>query len=174
MAHQQQRDFFQSVKTRFPSLFNNVTVLEIGSLDINGTIRDLFNAKQYIGVDVQEGPGVDVVAEGQLLDYKDKSFDTVISAECFEHNPYWAETFVNMARMAKKAVIFSCASTGRPEHGTRRTTPEDSPYTLDWDYYRNLEAKDFEQKVDLSEYFSEWHFEYNPESQDLYFYGFKA
>ena len=39
-------------------------VLEIGSLDINGSVRPLFeDAEYYLGIDMQEGPGVDLVAK---------------------------------------------------------------------------------------------------------------
>lgn len=170
MAHVEQRQFFEKVRAEYPDLFSGVSVLEIGSLNINGTIRDLFDAKRYIGVDVHKGDGVDVVAEGQHLKYRAKSFDVAVSAECFEHNPYWRETFVNMHRMARKAVLFTCASTGRPEHGTTRTTPQDSPFTLDWDYYRNLTAEDFAD-LPLDTMFKKYTFTYNPQSHDLYFCG---
>jgi len=30
------------------------------------------------------------------------SFDCTISVECFEHNPFWLETFVNMLRMTRE------------------------------------------------------------------------
>lgn len=174
MAHQQQRDFFQRVAKKYPDMFNEVSVLEIGSLDINGTVRDFFpNSPRYVGVDVEQGPGVDLVAHGEDLDLPDNDFTTVVSAECFEHNPAWLETFMNMIRMADQFVIFTCASTGRPEHGTTRTDKGSSPFTAHWDYYRNLEEKDFTDSVDLDEYFSEWAFEYNPTSCDLYFYGVK-
>lgn len=169
MAHQQQRDFFNKVKGEFPDAFTDVNVLEVGSLNINGTVRDFFNAESYIGVDVSAGAGVDLVAHGEDLDFADNSFDVVVSAECFEHNPQWFETFTNMVRMSNKWVMFTCASTGRPEHGTSRTTPQDSPFTLDWDYYRNLTEQDF-SNFDFSVF--EWHkFEYNAESCDLYFVG---
>lgn len=173
MAHQQQRDFLTKVKSEHPEWFSNVSVLEVGSLDINGTVRDFFEAWEYVGVDVGPGPGVDVVENGENLTYADNSFDVAISAECFEHNPEWAATFANMHRMAMDAVIFTCASEGRPEHGTRRSHPDNSPFTTDWNYYRNLNAEDFEQMFDLSKMFSEYAFEYNPISCDLYFWGIK-
>lgn len=170
MAHAEQRVFFERIKAEYPELFTNVSVLEVGSLDINGTVRDFFTAKRYVGVDVHDGKGVDVVAEGQNLKYRAKSFDVAVSAECFEHNPYWRETFVNMHRMARKAVLFTCASTGRPEHGTTRTTPQDSPFTLDWDYYRNLTEDDFTD-LPLDTMFKSYKFTFNPASHDLYFCG---
>ena len=173
MAHIQQREFLQKLRETMPEAFTGVTVLEVGSLDINGTVRDFFDSTDYVGVDVAPGKGVDVVAQGEHLDYEDSSFDVVISAECFEHNPEWVATFRNMWRMSKDIVIMTCASDGRPEHGTTRTSPADSPNTLHWDYYKNLNEADFRTHFDIEGMFSEYAFEYNPASCDLYFYGRK-
>lgn len=173
MAHQEQREFFKNLQNMFPDMFYDVSVLEVGSLDINGTIRDFFDANDYIGVDVGPGKGVDLVMNGEDLTFPDGTFDVAVSAECFEHNPAWLETFQNMIRMSNKYVVFTCASEGRPEHGTRRTDAGSSPHTLDWDYYRNLNEEDFLEKLNMDEYFSEWRFEYNPMSKDLYFWGVK-
>lgn len=171
MAHPEQREFFESVRLRFPHMFSGVKVLEVGSLDINGTVRDFFTDCDYIGVDLDEGPGVDVVAQGQELDYPDQFFDTVVSAECFEHNPYWLETFQNMYRMCNGLVVFTCATEGRREHGTTRTTPSDSPFTLNWDYYKNLTEDDFADSLNLNQMFQRHSFSVNHNSHDLYFWG---
>jgi ubiquinone/menaquinone biosynthesis C-methylase UbiE len=173
MAHSQQRDFFQSVKNKSPEAFTGVEVLEIGSLNINGTVRDFFDSTRYIGADVAEGKDVDVVCNGENLDYPDNSFDVAVSAECFEHNPEWVATFRNMWRMSKKYVMMTCASEGRAEHGTTRSDPGSSPLTLGWDYYRNLTEKDFRAEFNLDEMFTNYYFQYNPDSCDLYFYGEK-
>jgi hypothetical protein len=42
-----------------------------------------------------EGPGVDIVASGHEVNLASDSFAVTISAECFEHNPLWRETFAN-------------------------------------------------------------------------------
>ena len=154
-------------------MFSGVSVLEIGSLNINGTVRDFFQTKSYLGVDVGPGPDVDLVAQGETLEFPDDSFDVAISAECFEHNPEWAATFANMHRMSSRYVVFTCASDGRPEHGTRRSAPDSSPLTLEWDYYRNLNEQDFRDAFDIESMFVEHEFRYNPASHDLYFYGIK-
>lgn len=174
MAHQQQYDFVLGVKNSFPSMFDRKKVLEIGSLDINGSIRDIFSNCFYIGVDVEHGPGVDLACGGQDLTFADKFFDTSISCECFEHNPWWAETFRNMIRMTSNLVVFTCATTGRQEHGTKRTTPQDSPFTTDWEYYRNLERSDFEDSLMLPFWFTDYEFSTNPETHDLYFWGIRS
>jgi SAM-dependent methyltransferase len=173
MAHLEQQDFFAKLLQRVPEAFTEVTVLEVGSLDINGSVRHFFDSTEYVGVDVAPGPCVEVVGKGEELEYPDNSFDVTISVECFEHNPEWAATFANMWRMSKTFIIMTCASTGRPEHGTTNSRPEDSPYTLEWDYYRNLTEVDFTEAFDLDVMFSEYFFEYNPKSCDLYFFGVK-
>ena len=176
MAHFQQAEFIKSLKAKFPKHFFNVDVLEIGSLNINGTVRDFFNANRYVGVDVGEGPGVDVVMSGH--EYKSKEFfDCCISCECFEHNPFWKETFVNMINHCKPGglVVMTCATTGRPEHGTERSLPQDSPLTLakGWSYYKNLTEQNFKEAFNFNPFFKEWEFSANKEACDLYFYGIK-
>jgi hypothetical protein len=172
MAHQQQFDFVKSVRDKFPESFNKAKVLEVGSLDINGSVRQFFTDCDYLGIDVGEGKGVDLVCQGQEMQAPKDSFDTVISCECFEHNPFWIATFENMHRMAKKLVVMSCATTGRPEHGTARTSPADAPL-VEWDYYKNLTEADFREKFDLDRMFSEYEFSVNGQTKDLYFYGVK-
>lgn len=170
MAHMEQRDFFTRMRERFPEAFTE-TALEVGSLNINGTVRDFFDCTEYVGIDIVDGPGVDRVMDGSSLSFVDNWFYTVVSAECFEHNKDWVETFREMWRVASGMVFFTCASTGRPEHGTHGSLPFESPGTND--YYRNLEANDFVEAFDLLKMFSDFAFEYNPISCDLYFWGIK-
>jgi len=124
--------FLTTVKVAFPHFFDNVSVLEIGSFDINGSVRKYFNQpKEFVGVDLTPGKGVDIVGQGQEISLGRK-FDVVLSTECFEHNPFYKETFANMVRHSRPGglIIFTCASTGRPEHGTSRAEPSSSPGTI--------------------------------------------
>lgn len=177
MSHKQQIDFVLKVKKKYTQFFKNKCVLEIGSLDINGSVRNFFDNCVYIGVDVGKGPGVDVVCLGHEYEMSPGSFDLAISCECFEHDPYHIDTLKNMIRLVKPGglVIFSCATTGRKEHGTTASEPESSPLTvkLGWNYYKNLEEKDFREKFDFDFIFSEYQFSNNLEVYDLYFYGVK-
>ena len=147
MAHNEQRQFCESVKSKFPQYFTNKKVLDIGSLDINGCNRDLFTNCDYTGIDVGAGPCVDIVCSGHVFDAPDNTYDVVISCESFEHNPEWIATFNNMWRMCKHNGLFimTCATKGRLEHGTTRSYPQDSPLTIKhgWDYYKNLNEQDF-------------------------------
>jgi SAM-dependent methyltransferase len=177
MSHPQQRQFIKSLSESLSSDFIDNKILEIGSYSVNGSIREFFKNSTYSGVDLTEGPCVDIICEGDKLDHPDDFYDIAISCECFEHNPNWAETFQNMWRMTKKGgvVIFTCATTGRAEHGTTRTSVADSPGTqlMKWDYYRNLTEIDFQEKFNLNELFSSSFFYVNDNSCDLYFYGVK-
>ncbi len=183
MAHREQAVFCNSVKEKFPEKFDNVSVLDIGSLDINGNNRYLFSNYKYIGVDLGEGRNVDVVSRGHEFDSPEQ-FDVVISTECFEHDQFYGKTINNMYRLLKSGgmFIFSAAGEGRPEHGTRRTSPGDAPFiaTEGDDYYKNLTEKDIRDVIDLDENFSQYEIhstsEYCHQRQlpcDIYFWGIK-
>lgn len=160
-----------------PDYFVQAKVLEIGSLNINGTVRDYFADCQYLGLDIGPGRDVDLVCEGQRYDGPADSFDHIISCEAMEHNPQWSATFSNMIRLCKPdgLITLTCATTGRAEHGTIRSLPANSPLTVGqgWDYYRNLRPRDFRHAFDLQKEFSLHHFWVNWQSFDLYFIGIK-
>ena len=176
MSHPEQVAFFRAVAAANQDLVDGGRVIEIGSYDVNGTIRDIFaKASAYTGVDLVAGPGVDHVGFGHAVDAPDGSYDIAISGEAFEHDEHWPETLTNMARLTRPGglVAFTCASTGRPEHGTRRTSPDASPGTqsVGSDYYRNLTAADVSAQVDLNTHFTSFRFWQVDTSFDLYFAG---
>lgn len=174
MAHLSQIDFFQSVRNFFPSKFKKSRILEVGSLDINGSVRSLFDECDYVGVDVGVGDGVDLICQAQDLEFPSNEFDVSISGEVMEHNPFWVESLANMFRMTRSGglVIMSCASNGRPEHGTDRTSNSDAPL-VPWNYYRNLGEADLYSAFDLSLWFDDFLVITNWDSYDLYFVGLK-
>ena len=178
MSHYTQKQFIGWVREALPERFQAQKVLEVGSLDINGSARSFFSGCDYTGIDVGSGPGVDVVCGGQDYEAPDASFDVACSFEAMEHNPYWKETFANMIRMLKPGgmLLMSCATAGRPEHGTARSKPGDSPLTIGigWDYYRNLRRSDFEQAFALEREFSMYYAGHYYQGCDLFFFGFKA
>ena len=177
MAHPEQANYFKSVRNRFPDRFLNCSVLDIGSLDINGNNRHLFSNYKYVGVDIGKGRNVDVVSRGHEFKSEEK-FDVVISAECFEHDEFWPLTIQNGIDLLKLGglFLFSCATDNRPEHGTKRTTPQDSPFTseLENDYYQNLSPIDILTKVEIDKQFVQYEFFVRRSwPQDMYFYGIK-
>ena len=175
MSHPQQREFINTVRCKFPGFFYGTTVLEVGSLNINGTLRDFFTDCTYTGIDVAEGLCVDIVCQGQHF-RSPEPFDVVISAEMMEHNPFWAETFENMVALTRSGglLAFTCAGRDRPEHGTTRSAPETSPLTvgLEWDYYGNVLPEDFD-RFPMGEWFTDWAITENLASCDTYGYGIR-
>jgi hypothetical protein len=168
--HPEQQDFFQRALAKFPVFRMGPKVYDFGSLDINGNNRGLFDSPDYVGIDIVLGANVDVVGLAHEVALVGPA-DVVISGEMLEHDKHWAKSLTAMFAWCRPGglVLFSCASRGRPEHGTRRTTPKDSPMTLD--YYHNLTQPEIERAIDLRELFSEYGFEYNPFPGDLYFWG---
>ncbi|GAB4143376.1 MAG: hypothetical protein Tsb009_14450 [Planctomycetaceae bacterium] len=174
MAHAAQRRFCREVKERFPEFFHQTRVLEIGSRNINGSLRELFsNSEKYVGVDVEPGPDVDIVCLGHEYAALPESFDVVCSAEAFEHDPYASRTIHQMLRYLRPGGLFfmTCAGEGRPEHGTSRTGKCYGPQS---DFYRNVTVRDFQEWAGLREdVFPEHDLRHNAHIGDLYFWGIK-
>jgi autotransporter strand-loop-strand O-heptosyltransferase len=190
MAHKEQREFCERVRQKFPEHFRNKKVLDIGSLDVNGNARYLFDNCSYIGLDLGEGKNIDVVCVGHIYDAPDEYFDTIISTETFEHDMFYEKTISNVIRMLKPGglFLFTCAAPGRPEHGTRRcgvnllNNQYDAPLLLqqseEWsDYYKNLTEDDIRKSPSFNDNFPDGYFEVNNNAEipsDLYFYGIKG
>ena len=83
-------------------------ILEIGSYIGGFNIRSLSPENmEYIGVDLDSGPGVDVVLEDQyVLPFEDNSFDYVISSSCFEHSEFFWLNFLEVMRVLKPSGLF--------------------------------------------------------------------
>lgn len=174
MAHPAQKEFFRKVKQKHPDHFHGIRVLDCGSLDVNGSLKDLFTNSEYTGVDIVAGKNVDVVSFIKDLPYENESFDTVISGEMLEHDETWKESLQKMYDLTKSGglVAISCAGEGRREHGTRRTTGEKHIWGTAPDYYHNLTEPDFRQ-VYHDIMFTDVYYEYNPVALDQYFFGIK-
>ena len=179
--HEQARQFTLFVKSTLADYFINKQVLDVGSGDINGNNRFLFENCNYEGNDVIQAPNVTIVSKTKDLQLEDNRFDTIISTECFEHDPEYKESFLKIYKMLKVGGLFcfTCASTGRGEHGTRRTSPGCSYGTVGnlddmVDYYKNLTEIDLNEVLNLNALFSTWDTYYNSESKDLYFIGIKT
>jgi SAM-dependent methyltransferase len=175
MAHVQQLFYVEALKNFFPQYFEGVKVLEIGSLNINGSVRQYFNHCQYTGLDVGPGKDVDIVCAGEDFGAPSSQYDVVISCEAMEHNPNWRLTWLNMLRMLKPDgfMVMTCASIGRRQHGTDEFNPADSPLTIakKQNHYMNLVAEDFTALINFDEWFASHGFHNDHQSYDLYFFG---
>ena len=179
--HGEARAFTVFVRQIFPEFFNAVNkVLDVGSGDINGNNRFLFNTEsEYHGNDVYAAKNVTIVSKTKDLPFSDEMFDVIVSTECFEHDPEYEQSFQKILKMLKPGglFLFTCASVNRAEHGTRRTSGGDSYGTIAGladmqDYYKNLTIQDVGKSIDLSVFKTKAAY-YNAWSRDLYFYGVK-
>ena len=178
--HTEARDFTLFVKKILHDYFINKKVLDVGSGDINGNNRFLFENCTYDGNDVIRARNVTIVSKTKDLQFENSTFDTILSTECFEHDPEYKESFSKIYNMLKPDGLFcfTCASTGRGEHGTRRSQAGDSYGTIGGledmsDYYKNLTEQDLNEVLPLNNLFSSWDTYYNSMSKDLYFVGIK-
>lgn len=109
------------------------TVVDIGSRAVSGhtmTHRTIIepHGLNYIGLDVVEGPNVDVVmTEPYRLPLKSDSADIIFCGQVFEHVPYFWVTFLEMARVLRRGGIIILTA---PSRGHRHSPPTDC-----WRFY---------------------------------------
>lgn len=115
--HIEAMDFVRRVKLRFPEYFKNKNVLEVGSLNINGSVRQFFENCQYIGIDRIPGKDVDIVGPVHDCAFKEK-FDIIISTEAFEHDEYLEKTIEKMVNSLGEngLIIVTTANINRKPH----------------------------------------------------------
>lgn len=66
-------------------------VLEIGSLNVNGSVRENFANTEYVGIDIRPGKDVDIVMSAVELPEKfpAEHFDVILCCETLEHCEDW-------------------------------------------------------------------------------------
>ena len=74
-------------------------VADVGSYDVNGTFRELFEHCSYTGLDIVEGPGVDRVIT--VDDFGSEQYDVVISGSTLEHVEDMQKWMDNCASITK-------------------------------------------------------------------------
>ena len=100
------------------------SVIEIGSLDVNGSVRPIveeLSPGRYIGVDIQMGPGVDEICDVyEILEkYGQNKFDLLIATELIEHIRDWRKAVRNFKHiLTTNGVLFiTTRSEGFVYHG---------------------------------------------------------
>ena len=98
-------------------------VLDVGGADVNGGLRELFEAAghSYKALDIREAAGVDIVAkEGEPFPIESSSFDAVVSTSMLEHDPAFWVTFNEMVRVcASGGYIYINAPSSGAHHWDR-------------------------------------------------------
>lgn len=146
MSHAQQVDFFKGLIGNISgvSRFSRKAILEMGSFNVNGAVRDLFFCPRepaipparYVGVDWRGGPGVDHICLFHDMPWTEE-FDVLVSCNAFEHDPYWKKSIEAGLRALRAGgeIIFMAAGTGYPAHEVN-SSPSDG-------HYKNIEPQEF-------------------------------
>jgi hypothetical protein len=118
-------------------------VLEIGSININGSARQVFGELfPYVGVDIVAGPNVDLVVDITKPNFVRShypklmyDFKTIICTEVLEHTPPEYLIPAMMQFISREtAIIITCAGPGRKPHSANG-----APNVKPGEYYQNVD-----------------------------------
>ena len=96
-------------------------ILDLGSLDVNGSYREYFDTSSwtYRGIDMVPGNNVDIILKNPYnwREVKSNSVDVLISGQAFEHIEFFWITMLEVARVLKTGGLCCIiAPSGGPEH----------------------------------------------------------
>lgn len=111
------------------------SVLEIGSRDINGSLRSILPDVAYIGIDLKIGDGVDVVANGVTYQ-PEGSPDLIICTEVLEHTAAARAIVLHIGEILAQGghLLLTCATSYRVAH----SAVDGGPLRSD-EYYGNVD-----------------------------------
>ena len=127
--HDSAKTNFIKFADTYLKFFDNPKILELGSLDINGSAKELIKSKvNYIGVDLCSGKNVDVVLDDPYkFPFENESIDIVITTSTFEHIEFFWLTYLEILRILKPKGLFYLNS---PTNGNFHRHPTDN-----WRFY---------------------------------------
>jgi SAM-dependent methyltransferase len=93
-------------------------VLEAGARDHNGSLRAIIEhhgPREYIGTDLEEGAGTDVLCDVTELVrvFGEESFDLVVATEIVEHVVGWREAISNLKRVCRAGGVLLLSTRSR-------------------------------------------------------------
>jgi SAM-dependent methyltransferase len=121
--HQHSLDSMAQFRSRYLDARRQepLTVIDLGSADLNGSYRELFAMPpwRYLGVDLVAGENVDIVLRDpyRWREIRSESVDVVVSGQTFEHTEFFWETMLEIARVLKpRGMCCIIAPSCGPEH----------------------------------------------------------
>ena len=83
-------------------------ILEVGSFDVNGSIRDVVNV--HTGIDMRSGKGVDLVCKAEDLPnhFEAGFFDAIVTTDTLEHVEHWRECLLGISKVVKPGGRWVC------------------------------------------------------------------
>ena len=81
-----------------------LNILDVGSCDINGTYKPIFDNPNWVykGIDIVEGKNVDQVVVPYAWDIADELYDVIVYGQCLEHDEMPWLTMLELARVCKR------------------------------------------------------------------------
>lgn len=160
--HLSSYEHMQDLATRYLDRARPLSVVDIGSQDVNGSYRALFEHPgwTYTGIDLEAGKNVDLVLESPYrLPFATRSVDVVVSGQAFEHVEFFWASWLEMLRVLKPGgLVFLIA----PSRGYEHRYPQDC-----WRFYPDgWRALAKFGACELLEATTDWHAHPDPSSAD--------
>lgn len=164
--HQSSFDKMKKFKEKYLDPSKIIKILDVGSLDINGSYAPLFQESnwEYQGADVSKGKNVDIFLKNPYdwSNINQNSYDVVISGQSYEHIEYFWITALQFNRILKLGgIVCIIAPAGGYEH----------KYPLDcWRFYPDgMAAIAKWAKMDVLETSTQWETQnYKEDESDLW------
>jgi SAM-dependent methyltransferase len=130
-----------------------LSILDLGSQDVNGTYKPLFDRPnwKYHGCDTVKGKNVDIVLDNPYdwKAIKSCSYNVLISGQAFEHIEYFWITMMEIARVLKPEGICCIIA---PSGGILHSYPVDC-----WRFYNDgFKALSEYAKLKVLEAYTDW------------------
>lgn len=101
-----------------PELLGGCDVLEVGSLNVNGSVRDFAEplAGMYFGIDIVSGPGVDLVQDATAM--SGDGWGLVVCTEMLEHARDWRAAVSHLKQAVDEGslILLTTRSIGFARH----------------------------------------------------------
>ena len=147
--HAEAMYFLHHHLARFATV-SGIRVLEFGSRNINGTTRDIFLDADYYGVDIEDGEGVDEVADAAHWTRESMpAFDIVICAEVFEHTRDWPKIVESAFEALATGGVFVCTAAA-PDREPHSAVNGDLLADDHTEYYCNVRPDDLKEKLEAA------------------------
>lgn len=148
--HKESYEIMQRFVEQYLDKEKHLEILDVGSYDVNGSYRPLFQHPNwtYTGLDMAAGPNVDVVSKSAYDFGLDKQFDVVVSGNCLEHVEapwHWIKEVYKVTRQGGIVCIITPLSIGEHRYPVDcyRILPDGYRYLLE----RESEFEIIETKV---------------------------
>jgi hypothetical protein len=152
-------------KEKYLDTSKKLKILDVGSADVNGSYKEIFDEEGWVyhGADMQPGKNVDILLENPYdwSNINSEEYDVVISGQAFEHIEFFWITSLEINRILKSGgLVCIIAPAGGYEH----------KYPLDcWRFYPDgIKAIAKWSKMNVIEAYTEWDNVQNDETSRIW------